>query len=134
MARLGTCSRDWLDVNGETTSKYFDDTKTYPIDTLWNPYNPEVWINLIPLVYWLIDNSVELFSGHEYRHSASARGSGRKNPRHEDPECNRGRRGSDSTQNIILKPETLKKRAFGDENVMSLVPNDIFASRGRVLW
>lgn len=39
----------------------------------------------------------------------------------------------------VVRPKTYfvtgdgKKLAFGDENVMSLVPNDIFVRRGRVL-
>lgn len=80
--------------------------------------------------YWSIDNLAELFNEHEYRHSAGARGSTSKNRWQQAPEYNRRqsswewlRAGSSRSWKGRKKP------TFGDENVMSPVPNDIFASR-----
>lgn len=122
---------DWLVWIADWLSSILTQQKRH---ALWKLYNLQVWINFIHWFYWLIDNFAELFRWTRIptfrAHTADVTKStvtdsqiyGLMDVVGVARYCAYFEIGNDR-----------KTGTFGDENVMSLVPDDIFASRDRVL-
>lgn len=103
-------------------------------DALWKPYNLQVWINFIHWFYWLIDHFNELFKWTRIpTFHALVAVQIKTNITLPQIQGLMDVVGVARHEAYFEIGDARKTGTFGDENVMSLVPNDIFASRDRVL-